>query len=676
MTYCDNIPTLKTVQDFNTNAKVLNEVITSDQDQTSSKASDGENKITLSGIEKIALGKSRESAPVAFIDGVFEYEFPGFNASLSSFIVRSPNGVFPTQPLTRVVNGVGDYDYADITTQTITLTSSWSGGEIIAKSLDPTGTGVVQSPLSFTRSKLISAVGLSSGDYVIDTENGNAPFIIFPTGTTPLSGDVPMNSGQVAVLQRDSMGMYNVEWFGAKGIDSTVDQLTYFDLAAARSNEEANGVTKVTPIVIPYGDWRLSAPVSQSSMWILQPNAIMYGLPPLPSTKERDTSHLTGTVISYDGVRQSKTVRYGDPSFTVQKFTGKGNLAEIKCDGVQAGGITGTAFSNSSDTLNSGTIGVTAIGLGNSTDPDLFKGVWAAYFEGIKGPEHRGAVYCLESSMFLQRAADKISPYALYHGNDGTERPATNLWLTASGSIQGEETTFNPSAAMVVVGRSGKPSFDKGIIFQSDGIAAPGIAIAYADSYKNTWFSLKDSDTEVKAAEIAGGLPGTNGQFSISVWNDTASDLESYTFTPGAFSFAVDNQANIGTSLRRFKNAYFVNSPSVTSDSTQKIIKGSLSSSEISAAIKIARLPKVFQWISEVDKKGDSAYLHCSPMAQEVWSSLEAEGLDPTSYGFISNSDGVWSIKPQELLWMICAAQQSKIDNFESRLAALEALNG
>lgn len=47
---CENIPSLQTVQDFNTDAKVLSEVMTSDDLVTTGTASDGNQKKTLAGL--------------------------------------------------------------------------------------------------------------------------------------------------------------------------------------------------------------------------------------------------------------------------------------------------------------------------------------------------------------------------------------------------------------------------------------------------------------------------------------------------------------------------------------------------------------------------------------------------------------------------------------------------
>lgn len=146
--------------------------------------------------------------------------------------------------------------------------------------------------------------------------------------------------------------------------------------------------------------------------------------------------------------------------------------------------------------------------------------------------------------------------------------------------------------------------------------------------------------------------------------------------TTTEFKPLVTNTLSCGGAGQRWTTGYFVNSPNVSSDEALKEQRGEISSEELEAGYAIAKLPRFFKWLSEISEKGsESAYLHCSPMAQDVWSAIENAGLDPELYGFISNGDDKsnWSIQPQELLWLVCYAQQVKIDDIEDRLIALES---
>lgn len=668
---CDPNSTITTekLQNLNTNANVFNEVITSTESKTPTKASDGQNKTTLAGLEEIALGKSRTSAPVPFVDGQFNYTVSGFNASLSSYYIYSSTGTFPTQLLIPTV----DYTFANETTEEITLTSSWSGGEIIAKSLDPTGTGVVQSPVSFTESELIIAIGLGDGDEVVVTELGNARYVIKPSGFLPMTGDIAMNSGQVAHLQLDSQGMLNVDWFGANGDeDTSVDQLSYFNLAIDRAKQEETDNNRMPIIVASGKNYRVSADTKQAAMWLVMPRTNILGGGAALPTYENNTKHLLGKIISYNGTDQSRLVRYGDPAFTVQEYTGKGYTAIINGDGILTGGLAGTAHTSGKDDQGQACIGVTGVSL---VDSDTGKGAWSFYAEAHRAPSlpNAGNSFCMEATSFNRGNTVQDTPYADVSYGQGL---TYNQWLTTGGSPTDFPDCNDTTAAIGILGKGGA-AYSRGIIFKKDSVST-GEAICLPGQYETVWFDKNTLDEEKRAAGISGVMPIDQGQLSMHVW-DNAGLKRTVILTPSEFSPPNSLMAD-GAPGRRWITTYLVNSPDVSSDETLKKQRGSLNQNEINAGLAIARLPRMFQWIDEINSKakltGQTTYLHCSPMAQEVWSTLESNNLNPADYGFINDGDDYgakWSLQPQELLWMICAAQQSVLDNFESRLSALEA---
>lgn len=659
-------------------AVVKDDLITLDQmvetEETTVTTRTGKVRTSLKGIlqlinDNIIFSTSQISDPLAFVDGTFDYTFTGFNASTSAIYVYSLTGTFPNQLL---IPGV-DYTFVDNVTSTITLTSSWSGGVLIAKSFDPLGIGnVPYEGNSFTRAELVVRGDLNNGDIVYVTDYGNAKCKIQPVGYVAQSGDFTIGTGQIAAIQRDSQGMYNIEWFGADGSDNTVDQLSAFNLAADRSNEDANGDTKITPIVIPRGDWRLSAPITQSSIWILMPNAVMYGLPAISPTNERDTAYLTGTVIAYLGVDQQRTIHAGDPNQTVQKYTGKGYTAELTGFGKIAGGVAGTAHTADRTTASEGVIGGSFIAVANN--PTVPCTVYGTYFEAYKAANTHvdSNVQCLESTVFNDSTLVTASPYRKLNAGLGT---TTNLWLTTGGIIQGNQQISGDTT--MCIGMKGKEGsrYHRGIVVSEDTISTQEVLATPAD-HSWDWYGVKtDNTTEVRAARIRGRLANDDaGLFEVSIYDSSlAGYRQLYNFGLDNFT-AGDSRTNLGAPLLAWQNLYVENSPTVTSDERYKTKRdgnGDIVQAEINAGSKIAKLPKIFQWA----KDGELAKLHCSPMAQAVWGALESEGLDPELYGFVNNGDK-WTIQPQELLWLVCYAQQEKIDNFESRLAALEALNG
>lgn len=82
---CDPNSTISTkqLQDLNTNSKVFNEVVTSDQNVTPSAASDGERKVTLAGLE------NRLDGVIADYSNTFQTKIPTVDYG-SGFIVLSP----------------------------------------------------------------------------------------------------------------------------------------------------------------------------------------------------------------------------------------------------------------------------------------------------------------------------------------------------------------------------------------------------------------------------------------------------------------------------------------------------------------------------------------------------------------------------------------------------------
>lgn len=625
----------------------------------------------LNELEDEALSRSRVSSPVVLTDSQSSVEFGGFNASLSAYYIVAPLG--SDTPSYRLFKDV-HYTVADESTETISLLTTFPAGySIVATSLDPTGSGVVAADSQFlTVADLQAATGIQNGYMANVVGLGDAKFLISASGTTVNAGDIAMASGQVAVLQPAADGSYNVEWFGADGtIDTGTDQVSFFNIAALRATQEENGTNKSPIIDITSGSFRLNSAVTNKATWRKSPDAKIIGLAGVSPTFEDDTSYLTGTVITYSGVDQQRTLSIGDPKFTVQKYTGKGYAAEITANSDDAaGGITATTHASGSNTANQACIAGTFVGLQNNNS--VVKPTWAVYLEGVRDVGNEQAVFCMESTMFNRGLLVKASPYGKIHLPQ-TGQPAWNLWLTSGGTQAGVQDC-NPATGAIGIKANDDVPFDKGIIFKEGALSSPAIAIATPDSYKWAWYGETTGGDEVVSCRISGALP-SNGQYAVDLYNATTLALESWISTPYHLTFSVNNQADIGSASLRFKTLYLQNSPDVVSDTTKKTSKRSLSTDEVNAGLALARNVQMFKWISEVEQKGEaSAYYHTSVMAQEAWQILIDNNLTPTDYGFISNSDSGWSVMPNELALLMCAATVQRQDEIETRLAALEAL--
>lgn len=611
-----------------------------------------------------------------FVDGTFTYKFDEFLDG-AFYYVYSPDGAFPTQ---RLFEG-NDYSKSG---DEITLTSSWSGGVIVATTT--VGVGAGQYEVSLTQHELKVSTSLFDGDEVVITELGNARYVIKQSGYKAITGDISMDTGQVASLQADSTGQFNVLWFGAfNDIDNTTDQVSFFSNAALRSQEEVASGGQRPPVVVPTGTYRILSDTTTEATWILQSGATITGEGGVPPTYTNDTQHLKGTLVFWNGIAQSNTLYIGDPNRTYQKLVKKGFSAEIICaSGNSTGGLTGITTAGMTDDTGSSRIGVNGIAINDNYNFEA--GVWGMYIEAYRMPGVKGNAFGMESTTFnLDKSQDPAdTPNRTVVGRHGL---SYNLWLTTGSDRAVGQLSYDTTAAIGILGKEGtyNAKYNKGIIFKKNSVAGSNPeAISMPVQYRMAWWDDKGLGDK-RRAYIAAASPSSDGQLTFAVRDDSKNSDAIMIMTPGNVSPAPSSAGNLslGTPSERFNTIYLVNSPDVNSDENLKKQRGGLTDGEIKAALRIAAMPRMFQWIDETNKKhgkdGETVYLHCSPMAQEVWVALEESGLDPTTYGFINNGDfedAKWSIQPQELLWMICAAQQSKINDFESRLAALENNNG
>lgn len=686
------------------------------------------------------ISRAKVSAPIEIIDGVFTYEISGFNASLSSYYIYSESGTFPNQLL------IPDFDYTftDAETESITLTSSWSGGKLIAKSLNPDGSGVVKSSNSFTVDELKSVI-IPNGVEVVVPELDNARYIINPTGYSAAVGDITLDSGQVASLQTNELGMYVVTHFGAdkSGVENSDQE---FEDAATRANASALGSGQ-TVVLVPSGSYLRTVINSTPCIWQLGASVLFPGAGGVSPTFVNSAKYLNGKIIRYIGSQQSGSVYYGDPTYKLQEVTGIGVTGEIAASSDRSAGLFGGSYNHRSDAgLNN--MGVQGLAVNNNSL--VAKGSFGGYFEGFRFPNSLGNARGIEA--VCHNGGPGIYNTNIYWRPADDSKATFGAWITTGGNnlgvSGGDVVDFEDSSAAIAINRKGDSTdgfqaFLRGMVFYY-GSVSNNQAIVSQKDYGWYWYDVETAGTEATAS----GVEKEVGSLNVSLYNQHASDNPSiirsrrsndgftntesgnivasweslgyynssyyalgrlrciqdsafsggeaagrydldikdssgvfggYTFKPDYFGPKATNTKDLASPTVRVKTAYLVNSPDVSSDATLKQERGELNDSEIKAALSVARLPRIFQWIAEVEEKanltGQTVYLHCSPMAQSVWSVFENEGLDPSLYGFINDGDDYdakWSLQPQELLWMICAAQQSKIDNFESRLAALE----
>lgn len=534
---------------------------------------------------------------------------------------------------------------------------------------------------AFTQEDLIAATNLSESDYVIVTDLDNANFLINSSSSdvTALTGDITLDSGQVAVLQETEKG-WNIMHFGL--VDDTEDeegdQLSIFEDAATRA------VDTSSKVYIPAVTFRVSSSndaLDFDVVWEFEAGHKIRGVSGVASTYIYDYSIFGGKVISHGNGSTAYTTYIGDPAITFQNETNwTSSEAELSVASPRAyasiSGANCTSF-NTSSTLNQSSIGIAAKCYVNNTS--YAQSGWGGWdlcvrkdlsTEGLT-PNVLGR----ETAIAIAGDAGvNIEPYDSFTQGMG-------LAVSHAVSFGLDDYESNISAVTYWTTTSSTTKAKKGLLVRT-GTVVEGTRLAEAfalpSNYGISWYSPNNTLAAYFKA-VCTNSSGNHIEFGIHSDDLTGERLLKFGYS--AITFGNSN-VDIGADSQRFSSIYLVNSPDVSSDETLKTLRdsdGSLSDAEMTAALAIAKLPRMFKWISEIDSKANeedsTVYLHCSPMAQSVWSAMEDAGLDPTEYGFISDGgdNGTYAIKPQELLWLVCAAQQEKIDNFESRLSALEA---
>lgn len=96
-----------------------------------------------------------------------------------------------------------------------------------------------------------------------------------------------------------------------------------------------------------------------------------------------------------------------------------------------------------------------------------------------------------------------------------------------------------------------------------------------------------------------------------------------------------DNAQTLGGASNRWSTVYAGTGTINTSDAREKTPVRSLSAAETAAAVALSKEVGIYQWLASVESKGDAARQHVGMTVQRAIEIMEAQGLDPLSYGFI-----------------------------------------
>lgn len=626
-------------------------------------------------VEDALNARSRLSDPITLTDGQSEVTFAGFNASLSSYYLSSPLG--SDVPDKRLFAGK-HYTFADNITETITLDISVEAGwDIYAASLDPTGKSQILTPGEYLdRDDLVNAYAVPNDAIVTVTNLGRAVYRIYPAGTTVNIGDIEMVGGQVAVLQPDQMGAFNVKWFDA--LAGASNQNTPFENAAARALVYAKTSTSsnVRGLVrVPVGNWYLTSKTTNSATWLVDHGAEFQSPTNYSSNNVDNISYLNGDVIKLfargDSVMHlgSSNVQWLQDVRT--SILGTSVLSAVSSNGKV--GVMAAARSSDKTVASEGTIPFKSYVL---NDNETTKGVvYGMYKEAIRWP-NAGTTLAEESNVTTYGTLQTVYPNQSIGNAVGV---CANYWVggpVGSGPLDSSYEKVRTSAAFVTTGGSAfdtggnRLGFDSILVVLHDSMATSPEREVFRlpTDTKQSYYS----DTGTRRVYTNARNNSSNGEYDVVVRSVGGIDT-TYTFKSAAFQPAENATKNLGVVGGRWLNAYLQNAPDVVSDKTKKTSIRELTDNELAAGLALARDVQLFKWVDEVAQKGEAdSYIHTSVMAQEAWQIMIDNDLDPTDYGFISNSANGWSVSPSELSMLMCAALVKNQDLLEQRIAALE----
>ncbi|MEX6385399.1 tail fiber domain-containing protein [Providencia hangzhouensis] len=117
-----------------------------------------------------------------------------------------------------------------------------------------------------------------------------------------------------------------------------------------------------------------------------------------------------------------------------------------------------------------------------------------------------------------------------------------------------------------------------------------------------------------------------------------------------------DNANSLGEPSQRWKDGYFVNAPTASSDKNLKTTPEPIPEAMLSPLLEVIDNIVLWKWISSVNEKGDNARKHAGIIAQDVYAIFARHNIDAFEYGFIGRDktdDGeIWSVRASELQWL------------------------
>ena len=329
-----------------------------------------------------------------------------------------------------------------------------------------------------------------------------------------------------------------------------IDQLGFFNSAAA-------AVGTGGFVVIPPGNYMLSAPTTGNVTWYMHPGSEMVLPVNYPTNNVDNVSFLTGNQVQFSG-RGENIVWYGATDYQwVQDIRatilGTNTVNAISSFG--KGGYLAASRTSDKAAASQGTIGFTAYIV---NDDESSKGVaYGMYKESIRYPG-AGTTFCEESNVTTYGTFVKISP----EDNIGDAAGVTaNYWIggpVVDGPLAGIETE-DPTSAGIVFAPGGAESgglrrgFDAGIVFLdiSFETSVEKEVLRMGHDMQFAWYG----NGGIRTSGQRGSTESTDGVQRIFVRRGSDARVTNYSFTPTSFS-PDDLEVNLGAFGRSWINTY------------------------------------------------------------------------------------------------------------------------
>lgn len=163
--------------------------------------------------------------------------------------------------------------------------------------------------------------------------------------------------------------------------------------------------------------------------------------------------------------------------------------------------------------------------------------------------------------------------------------------------------------------------------FVGFGTTLPAARIHVADTDQSVArIILQNTGASGRSYHLVAGVHGVTNE-GLSILDATAGATRIRLEADGTFRPGAEIQS-LGNAGIRWAQLYAVTNVISTSDAREKHWLGELTDSHLRAAKRIAAEIGIYQWLAELEAKGDAARVHVGVRAQRVWQIMHEEKLE------------------------------------------------